>query len=252
MPESSQPTVFHITHWKAGSQWVRAILKDAVPRRYIRVVEDMSNLRTDLRPGWVYSPVYLPTWGFNEFIPATLPMRRFVVIRDLRDTLVSWYFSVKHSHPLVEKNTTDFLAPWRQRLQSSSIEDGLIMVLEERMDPIAQIQRSWLKAGDLVLRYEDMLADEQGAFQRIFEHCELDVEDSVRRAAVDRHSFESRTGRKRGEEDLSAHHRKGVAGDWQNHFTPRVVEAFKQRFGDVLIETGYEQSTDWQAAAVTR
>lgn len=252
MSDSSQPTVFHITHWKAGSQWVRAILKDAVPRRYIRVIEDMSNLRTDFRPGWVYSPVYLPTWGFDEYIPASTPMRRFVVIRDLRDTLVSWYFSVKHSHPLVEKNTTDFLAPYRNRLNAASLEDGLIVVLEERMEPIAQIQQSWMKTGDLVLRYEEMLADDQEAFRRIFEHCGIDVDPEVLEAAVNAHSFEARTGRKRGEEDLSAHHRKGIAGDWQNRFTPKVVEAFKERFGQLLIETGYEQSMDWNAAVVTQ
>src|SRR5947207_4394704 len=31
--------------------------------------------------------------------------RRFVVIRDLRDTLVSAYFSVKNTHPLDRKST---------------------------------------------------------------------------------------------------------------------------------------------------
>ena len=29
-------------------------------------------------------------------------------------------------------------------------------------------------------------------------------------------------GRKRGEENIAAHTRKGIAGDWQNYFTPKI------------------------------
>jgi hypothetical protein len=246
MPGSDQPTVFHITHWKAGSQWVRAVLHEAMPGRYIRVEGDLSNIRPDqLRPGAVYTPVYLPAHGFKEFVPESLPQRRFVVIRDLRDTLVSWYFSVKHSHGRTDALTDSYVLSYRERFDQCSEEEGLIVTLKERLDPIVRIQRSWLRAGELVVRYEDMLADEHGAFKRIFDHCGLDVDPRVRADAVARHSFENRTGRKRGEEDLSAHHRKGVAGDWRNHFTPRVTDAFKERLGQALLEAGYEQSMDW-------
>jgi hypothetical protein len=36
-----------------------------------------------------------------------------------------------------------------------------------------------------------------------------------------------------------------VAGDWRNHFTPRVADAFKQRYGDLLIALDYERGRDW-------
>lgn len=246
MPEPAQPTVFHITHWKSGSQWVRAVLQEAMPGRTVQVEADLSNLAADrLEPGMVYTPVYLPAYGFREWVPEALPQRRFVVIRDLRDTLVSWYFSVKHSHGRRDELTDGYVLSYRERFNQCSQEEGLLIALDERMEVIGNIQTSWMKGDDLVIRYEDMLVDEHAAFRRIFEHCELDVDPQVRADAVLRHSFESRTGRKRGEEDVGAHHRKGVAGDWRNHFTPQVTEAFKRRLGHVLLATGYEQSSDW-------
>ena len=61
-----------------------------------------------------------------------------------------------------------------------------------------------------------------------------------------RHSFIRNTnGRKQGQENVTHHYRKGVAGDWRNYFTPRVTKEFKQRYGDLLIELGYESSHDW-------
>lgn len=52
-------------------------------------------------------------------------------------------------------------------------------------------------------------------------------------------------GRGRGEEDATSHYRKGLAGDWRNHFSDRHVDHFKARYNDLLIKTGYEPSADW-------
>jgi hypothetical protein len=52
-------------------------------------------------------------------------------------------------------------------------------------------------------------------------------------------------GRKRGEEDSSSFHRKGVAGDWRGVFTERDKEVFKEAAGELLIQLGYERDDDW-------
>jgi len=46
-------------------------------------------------------------------------------------------------------------------------------------------------------------------------------------------------GRAPGEEDAGSHYRKGVSGDWANHFTPRVEVAFHERYPNILERTGY-------------
>ncbi len=43
----------------------------------------------------------------------------------------------------------------------------------------------------------------------------------------------------------SATFRKGVIGDWRNHFRAEHREIFKAVAGDVLIDLGYERDSDW-------
>jgi hypothetical protein len=62
---------------------------------------------------------------------------------------------------------------------------------------------------------------------------------------VEAHRFKRLTGRRRGSEDVTAHERKGIAGDWRNHFDPALTDAFKARFGQTLIRTGYEPDLAW-------
>jgi restriction endonuclease Mrr len=58
--------------------------------------------------------------------------------------------------------------------------------------------------------------------------------------------FETITkGRARGVENVMSHYRKGVAGDWINHFTRQHAEAFEASFGDLLTRLGYEEDSDW-------
>ena len=49
----------------------------------------------------------------------------------------------------------------------------------------------------------------------------------------------------RGIEDACSHYRKGVAGDWANHFKPQHKEYFKKNYNDVLLKLGYESTLDW-------
>ena len=52
-------------------------------------------------------------------------------------------------------------------------------------------------------------------------------------------------GRKPGQEDVKSHNRKGVAGDWKNHFEEKHKQLFKEKYGSLLVQLGYEQNNDW-------
>lgn len=253
--------IFHITHWKAGSEWVRAVLGALAQERFVqrRIVRDDNDwhpyahiTQDPLRADGVYSPLYVGRDVFFEMVRA--PHRRFIVIRDLRDTLVSWYFSNRYSHP-TEANPA--LAALRERLQQMSLEEGLLYTMETKLRDAAKIQMSWMERrvesathgeDEYIVRYEDIWEDQVACFARICEHTRLEIPGGMPRLkdVVRRMSFESRSGgRAPGEEDVGSHFRKGVPGDWRNHFTPRVREKFKESFGNVLAATGYESGTDW-------
>ncbi len=236
------PTVFHVTHWKAGSQWIYKILKHLCPESIVKPELDQLR-RYPIQRGRVYPTVYMSKQSLDQVV---LPegSTRFVVIRDLRDTLVSAYFSFKISHPIIPGFSTKL----RQFLQESEIESGLIHLLDHFLQECARIQLSWLEArDDLVLKYEDLLTDDLSLLEfALIDHCHLPVTREAVREAVLAARFEALTGgRARGCEDISAHERKGIAGDWRNHFTDKVKRAFKARYGGLLVAVGYESDLSW-------
>ena len=65
-------------------------------------------------------------------------------------------------------------------------------------------------------------------------------------AIVEQHDFAKKAGgRERGVEDRRNHYRKGVAGDWRNHFEPVHIDFFRRNYNDLLLKLGYETDPRW-------
>jgi sulfotransferase family protein len=236
-----QPTVFHITHYKSGSQWVLAVLTDVAKDRIVAPQVAANHVTQEpIIPGRIYPCVYLPRPVFTETNP---PDNRkvFIVIRDLRDTLVSLYFSVRNSHQMLNPAQQEL----RDTLKVKGVAEGMLLLMEKRLHVSAEIQKTWIPSDDLLVRYEDLIKDEHAGFKKIISYCDIRVSDAAVNAAIDLHSFEKRAGRKPGEEDVNSHHRKGISGDWQNYFDQKLIRQFKDRYGDVLIRAGYEKDANW-------
>ncbi len=63
---------------------------------------------------------------------------------------------------------------------------------------------------------------------------------------IEMKSFKGMTGgRKKGQENVKNHFRKGVAGDWRNHLNEEHIAAFREKYNPVLLKLGYETSEDW-------
>ncbi|MCE9567925.1 MAG: hypothetical protein K8U57_38485 [Planctomycetes bacterium] len=238
----NHPTIFHITHHKAGSQWINRLLHALVPDRVVDPeVFNKHYLNKPIIPGKVYPTLYLTREQF-ESVERPENSRHFVMIRDLRDTLVSLYFSRRNSHEIMHQGMRD----QRRILSDVSPEEGLLYLAESELGRVAQVQWSWLAAGDDLIKYEDMLEhDEEILADVLLRRCRIGVDPWHFRETVLAHRFETFAGRQRGVEDVNAHERKGIAGDWRNHFTGRVIDDFKKRYGSLLIATGYEKNFGW-------
>jgi len=268
------PTIFHVTHPKAGSQWVRFFLYECEPERVVEAEIKVAHFfKKPIIPGSIYPALYVPYPRFEETLKPQLsagweggkpspdddakthnwynfvlngqPIIKFVVIRDIRDALVSLYFSLKISHELISEN----VAEGHRKLNELSFEDGFLDILRTRGMNFANIQRSWLPACEngeaLLVRYEDLLADEHGMFAKILEYCQIDITASELSELVRINSFENKSGRTRGEENVESHFRKGISGDWKNHFTEKIKAECKELYGSLLIATGYEKDMNW-------
>ena len=250
MDATSAPLIYNITHIKSGSQWVRAVLTECAPERIVTPRVGIAQFYDDaLIAGAIYPALYIPYDDYCKVLEKNdatqSPHVTFVVIRDLRDTMVSLYYSLKVSHPLIAEQ----LVRERRELTEKTLEDGLLMLIKDRMGAVADIQRSWLppcnRGEAMLIRYEDLVANEQEQFARIVNYCQLGTSPEALREIVTRNSFEKQTGRHKGEEDTASHFRKGIVGDWRNAFSEKVKQEFKRQFGDVLIQTGHESGLGW-------
>lgn len=216
--------------------------------------------------------------------------RGFHVVRDPRDILVSAYFSHLHSH---STKGWEILEGHRQKLQSSSKEEGLFAEMEFSEPGFNELFKwDYNQPNVLELRMEELTAYPLEIFMRIARFLEiLDEDDQSYVEAVssslqykmNRLNFKGRRympgnlpmfpvprrrqhkvtpqllekildiksfkrmsgGRKKGQENVKNHFRKGVPGDWRNHLNADHIAAFKERYNPVLIKLGYEESEDW-------
>ncbi len=228
------PTLLHLTHAKAGSTWITVILHElfgeSVAPRGKRVAEGSGGdlgqhvFETDR----VYPAMFMTR---EEVLahPELNGCKRFVVIRDLRDTLAALYFSLKMSAASED-------APPARELGNASRnadeEAGLFEMLDSRIARIAAIQASWLKQGEVVLRYEDLL---ENSFELLRDaligQLALPISESALTRAI--RTAPAERGRRTG------------AIDWRNHFTPKIRARFSEKFGQVLIDAGYEKDLAW-------
>lgn len=237
------PALIHVTHWKAGSQWIRKILQDCLPERIVTpAIGSRHFVGAPILDGRVYPTVYITREQFdNAYLPADWV--RFVVIRDLRDTLVSAYFSLRYSHSSI----TPFINETRSVLSAMNIEDGMMYLMDQWLPDSVKIQRSWMEAGERLLHFEDLISGNAlEAFEEILiQKAGFPITNEHLRNVLLKNSFENLAGRKPGQEDVNQHMRKGIPGDWHNYFTPRLKDEFIKRHGDLLIATNYERNLDW-------
>jgi hypothetical protein len=231
------PPVFHITQWKAGSQWIHKILASCCAPK--KVWPSFDGTQPIARNN-VYAAAYLSKEEYDSF--ATSDSKYFIVLRDPRDILVSGYFSMKFSHTLLPG-----IAEQRQELESISLEEGMLRTIETWVQPSVDIALSWAKSGARWIRYEDLLhRDVELLTQALLVDCGLPIKKSLLEESVLACRFDKIAGgRKPGQEDVNSHYRKGIAGDWKNQFTPHIKDIFKQRFGEALKICGYEKDSDW-------
>jgi len=237
------PTIFHVTHWKAGSQWIYHILRKCLPDLIVPFDIDIERfISKPIQEGKIYPTVYLTKEQFDRLI---MPPQwcRFIIIRDLRDTLVSAYFSLKFSHPVISPNITKY----RKQLNAMNISEGLVFLLKTWLPKSAAIQESWLDSGEPLIHYEDILKNDLEIVEPLLIYkCHLPVQRNVLREAIIKSRYEFMTnGRKQGEEDVTSHYRKGIMGDWRNYFDDDVKKVFKDRYQYLLNKTGYEAHSNW-------
>ena len=227
--------LYHVTHAKAGSTWIADILLTAfgerVHRRFGRRTEHYA-----WAPGRIYPAIFLGKAEFDA-LEGTAGQPVFFVLRDIRDALVSLYFSMRYSH--TAEGFPHILA-FREEVQGMGDEEGVFHTIRTRHSEIQRIQESWLESGATVVRYEDLIADGGRGLPAVLHRCGFEFDEAALQGAIEANSFERKFGRNLGEIDPNSHGRQGLPGDWRRFASAELAQFVRERLGETLRRGGYE------------
>lgn len=223
---------------RSGTNWLCSLTGDTLG---LPVYEPWKEKRPALSPRVFHMHRFLPFRSVRE--------RTIYIMRDGRDTVVSRYF-----HSL--KRDAGWGVEARKHLGFELTADNIRESLPAFIEFLASYNRAcadyrthlslWLGQNYPTVRYEDLLADTEGALTRGLTGLLGRSPDAKRvRDAVEKHDFARKARRKPGTEDRSAYLRKGISSDWKNYFTPAAARAFDDYAGDILIRLGYEKDHSW-------
>ena len=99
----------------------------------------------------------------------------------------------------------------------------------------------------IYLTYEKLISNPRATlFRVITEMTGQEPDPWVVEKTVEKYDMKRQTGgRAAGVEDRSSFIRKGVAGDWVNHFSKASAKLFHELAGDATISLGYENDPQW-------
>jgi hypothetical protein len=165
------------------------------------------------------------------------------VIRDPRDLVVSGYeYHLVTTEPwvLVPQRHLGGIS-YQEYLRSLDPHDGLTAEIEWLASGTAKDLSEWNynQKEFIELRYEDVLADESTAFERLFHWYGFN--DSAVAFGMD---TVERLSLKHGGAKPT-HVRSGAPGEWATRFTPEHTARFKELTGDLVVDLGYETDSDW-------
>lgn len=241
--------IYYCCTQKTASQWFKKIFDDPVfyqytgfvTRPYNKLGLKYASIKGRLPDRTIATHLYISHSTFKA-IPKLRKYKAFFILRDPRDVVVSWYFSAKKSHVLV-----DPIPHLRQNLESLNLQEGIKYMID-RLQEFGSFdtQKSWVlnksnSNGEFeVFRYEDFSSDNYLFMRKLFQYLDVDMPESKFDNLLERCAFKRLSGgRQQGKEDANSHYRKGIPGDWENYFDSSISTYFRDVTGDLLDVLGY-------------
>jgi len=251
--------IYHCCIQKTASQWIKSILSDKLVYENSKmnvVIPEKNFIGTRIfdedlvfEKNKIISPLYI---NYDDFIKVVKPKnyKAIFIMRDPRDFVISYYFSIKYSH-----SENPYILKIRNEIEKLSESEGIeyfIKKFNAEQKYIIKALLSWNENEKSnnhikVYKYENLIGNEKLTyFNNLLDFVNIKLEIKKVEELLDKYSFKTLTqGRTRGNEDIKSHYRKGIAGDWKNYFTLRQKNLFKEIIGNTLVDLNYEKNNEW-------
>lgn len=237
--------LYYATIQKTGSQWLKRIFSDERIKKhtglavYPQYEYEYGDFHT-IFPKYTFVPgLYIPYQLYEE-IKKPQQYKTFYVIRDPRNIVVSWYYSMLNSHRPINNKVVKY----RKKLNSMDYENGLKYCIRKQSLKFS-FMRSWVYSSDdpnvLIIKFEDLINNNFRELKKIFNHCGFDIPDSCLREVLEDYTKdkmrEKNLARRR---DSKSHYRK-KSSDWRKAFSDSHKKLFYQTTGDLVDILGYKR-----------
>ena len=152
----------------------------------------------------------IKTHQYSGACDPDLTMRRMLIVRDVRDTIVS-----------LAHYTT-----WRKKLDYAQELERII-----RESTWSQFVGSWYEQAQTIVRYEELKTEPRAALVRVLKDLDLEIHVNGRRLP----RFEELHSR------LPQFFRKGQVGGWRDVLNEEQEAKIWARHGDLMETLGYER-----------
>lgn len=165
----------------------------------------------------------------------------FVSVRDPRQMMLSRYYHIINDPSHRQHNDIIKL----DKLEG--FKKSLISTNQKEIDPIDEYSH-WLKDhikfSKKIIKYEDFKEDKHLYLKKLAEFSKLKIDPQKTLMFIDKQNPNLKKnlnlkGRKKST------FRKGSSDEWKFFFDNELKTLFKIKFGEVLIQLGYEKKNDW-------
>ncbi|MCP4083151.1 MAG: sulfotransferase domain-containing protein [Planctomycetaceae bacterium] len=208
---------------KSGVTWLLHLVCDLLEGQHQDAPDgECRSYDHPVTSDWIIRKTHHPYW--DEFIPCVQNKIVILTQRDPRDIAVS----AMHYRNAPNINETIGVMVWSKYAG----------YLNSWLEPVEPLRVKKL----IVTRYEHLHSQPYTELKRISSLLETSPTDERIQEAITRQSFANMTRQLGGDRHYM---RKGIVGDWRNHFDRKNGEIFNTYFGKFMLRQGYIDNLDW-------
>lgn len=256
----ANPSVYAFALPKSGSKMFFSILNVICSNMHLSYIDlplfaytrgiqyDKSSIEPELKNiykndkgccfcGFRHFPKFIKLFGIEN-------RKLVLIVRDPRDILVSYYFSMKYSHPKFVASTDN-----PDDIQAMNDRNTVSRLTEKPLDDYVLILSHGIKlafdsyshlidnTNIKIFQYENFIFNKYQWINDVVKHFGWDVPEIILREVIAKYDIFP------VKEDQSQHIRKVTPGDYKEKLSLKTIQTLDEQFKDVYDAYGYKAHT---------